>query len=234
MCYAVWKQQSGIAMYKLLIFDWDGTLMDSEARIVACLTAAITDLQLEDRNAGQLRNIIGLGLREAITMLYPQITEQQSEDFIARYRYHFITANPTPSELFSGVTPTLQRLANAGYFLAVATGKGRRGLDQVLADTGLDRLFHATRCADETRSKPHPQMLEEIMNELGMFPEESVMVGDTEYDMEMARNARVDAIAVTYGVHEPHRLHRHGPVATIDRIEQLEDFVARPWRTVQR
>ncbi len=213
-------------MYKLVVFDWDGTLMDSEARIVSCLRAATLDLQLEQRENAQFRNVIGLGLRESTEMLFPGLSEILREAFVDRYRYHFLTADQTPSELFHGARATLEQLAQQDYFLAVATGKGRRGLDKVLLETGLGRLFHCTRCADETRSKPHPLMLEEIMDELGVYPRESLMVGDTEYDMQMASNAGVAAVAVTYGVHEPHRLQGHGPIASIDRLEQLLDVLA--------
>jgi len=212
-------------MYKLIVFDWDGTLMDSEARIVACLGAAIQDLGLAPRDHAALRNIIGLGLRESVDSLFPGISEKLRLEFVDRYRYHFISANETHSELFPGAIDTLQQLEAQGYFLAVATGKGRNGLDRVLDTTGLGKLFHSTRCADETRSKPHPQMLQEIMDELGLYPKEVLMVGDTEYDLQMAINARVDAIGVTYGVHEPERLQALDPVAMIDRIDQLPGLI---------
>lgn len=213
-------------MYKLIIFDWDGTLMDSEARIVSCLAAAISDLRLATRPPAQLRDVIGLGMREAIARMYPDMADAMAGEFVDRYRYHFITADTTPSELFTGAAQTVKTLADSGYYLAVATGKGRRGLDSILTQTGLAQYFHVTRCADETRSKPHPQMLEEILDALGMYPADAVMVGDTEYDMEMAHNAQVDAIAVTYGVHDHGRLHRHQPVASIDAISQLPGVVA--------
>lgn len=210
--------------FKLLVFDWDGTLMDSEARIVACLRAAIGDLALESREESALKNIIGLGLREAVDTLYPGADEALHGQLVERYRYHFLTADPTPSELFDGAARVVRSLADQDYFLAVATGKGRVGLDKVLHETGLAPLFHATRCADESFSKPHPQMLQEVMDELGAEPAETLMIGDTEYDMLMARNAGASALAVSYGVHARERLMSCGPLGCIHDIVELE-----PW-----
>lgn len=205
----------------LLVFDWDGTLMDSEARIVACIQAAIGDLGLEPREVASISNIIGLGLHEAISTLYPGSDNALHEAMTERYRYHFLTANPTRSELFAGAEETVRSLNEAGYMLAVATGKGRKGLDMVLEETGLGQYFLATRCADETFSKPHPQMLEELMDELGAEPAETLMIGDTEYDMQMATNARTHSLAVSYGVHEKARLLQHGPLHCLDDISEL-------------
>lgn len=207
--------------FNLLVFDWDGTLMDSEARIVACIQAAIGDLALEPRDVASIRNIIGLGLHEAISTLYPGSGSTLHEAMTDRYRYHFLTANPTRSELFPGAEETVRGLSQAGFLLAVATGKGRRGLDKVLEETGLGQYFHATRCSDETFSKPHPQMLEELMDELGVEPNETLMIGDTEYDMQMATNARTYSLAVSYGVHEKERLLRHSPLHCLDAIDEL-------------
>ncbi len=209
----------------LLVFDWDGTLMDSEARIVSCMQAAIEDLGLESRDVASISNIIGLGLHEAISSLYPGCDNTLVTSMTDRYRYHFLTANPTRSELFPGAEETVRGLGEAGYLLAVATGKGRRGLDRVLEETGLGNYFHATRCADETFSKPHPQMLEELMNELGAEPGETLMIGDTEYDMQMATNARTHSLAVSYGVHEKERLLRHRPLHCLDAIDELDGWL---------
>lgn len=207
--------------FELLVFDWDGTLMDSEARIVACLQGAIADLELPARDVAALRNIIGLGLAEAIETLFPGSDAATRQAVVERYRHHFLVADPTPSALFEGAAEVLHGLAAQGYLLAVATGKGRRGLDKVLEETGLAPLFHATRCADETFSKPHPQMLLELMEHLGADPQATLMIGDTEYDMEMARNARTHALAVSYGVHHPERLLRHQPLGCLERIGDL-------------
>jgi phosphoglycolate phosphatase len=215
---------------RLLVFDWDGTLMDSEAQIVACMQAAIDDLDLEPRSRDEVKNIIGLGLQEAVASLYPQAGAALVGSIADRYRDHWLGGN-RQSQLFSGVEETLHLLKDEGFRLAVATGKGRRGLNKVLRETGLAGVFDATRCSDETRSKPHPLMLEQIMAELDLAPAETVMIGDTEYDMEMARNARAHPIAVSYGVHDWPRLQRHAPLTCLDRITELSDWLAEQGRT---
>lgn len=213
--------------YNLLVFDWDGTIMDSQARIVACLQAAIVDLDIDYRNHQEVSNIIGLGLTEAINILYPGSDNSFHQNLIDRYRHHFLYADPTPTQLFNGAVELLHHLESEGYWLAVATGKGRVGLDKVLLETGLKDLFHITRCADETFSKPHPQMLEEVMEVLGCKPAETLMIGDTEYDMEMALNAGTAGLAVSYGVHELERLQRHNPVGHIDQLSDLQPWIDR-------
>jgi len=210
---------------KLLVFDWDGTLMDSEARIVACLDAAIADLGLERRGADALRNIIGLGLREAVNTLYPGADEALHRGLTERYRHHYLQANETPTPLFAGVPELLAELSARGHLLAVATGKGRYGLDQALAQSGVGELFAYTRCADEALSKPHPQMLLDVMDVLGVEPTETLMIGDTEYDLLMARNAGARALAVSYGVHERERLLRCEPLGCVDSIDALGDWL---------
>jgi len=207
--------------FDLLVFDWDGTVMDSVARIVASLRAACDDLGWEPRTTSALRDVIGLGLREAAQKLYPQIETADYQRFIERYRHHFMVADPTPSGLFPGAADTLRELQRQGYLLAVATGKGRQGLNKVLDETGLTTLFHCTRCADETTSKPHPHMLLEIMQELAIPAAATLMIGDTEYDMEMASKAGTFALAVDYGVHDRARLARHAPLHCLSEIREL-------------
>ena len=207
--------------YRLLIFDWDGTLMDSVSHIVDSFQKAIVDLALEARSDEAIRNIIGLGLTEAIDRLYPGRDAAFHEQLVECYRHHYLPAGPSPTELFPGAETTLRALHAEGYVLAVATGKGRRGLDKVLVETGLGELFVTTRCADESRSKPHPQMLHEIMAETGIGAEYTVMIGDTEFDMEMARNAGVTGLGVSYGVHSCTRLARHEISGCLDSIAEL-------------
>jgi len=210
---------------RLIVFDWDGTLMDSETQIVHSMFGAIRDMQLESRTADECRNIIGLGLKEAIDSLYPGRDEQFSRQFVDSYRHHwFIQAND--SELFPGARETLLLLREAGFELAIATGKGRTGLEKVLKHTELESMFSVTRCSDETRSKPHPQMLEEILQETGIEAANTLMVGDTEYDMNMAIQAGVHPVAVSYGVHERGRLMAHQPLACLDTISELVDWLA--------
>jgi len=206
---------------KLVIFDWDGTLMDSVMHIVDCMRNSIQELGLEARSDDEMKNIIGLGMREAIYALYP---DHQTPEFATRftdaYREYFFTSN-APQSLFDGAIKTLQDLKSKDYGLAIATGKSRKGLDKVLAETGIGGLFQESRCADETRSKPHPQMLEEILQAMAVKPHQALMIGDTEYDMEMARNAGVHPVGVSYGVHEPDRLNKFQPAHILDHIEQL-------------
>ncbi len=211
--------------FKLIVFDWDGTLMDSEARIVACIRAAGRDLEMPERSDDEIKNIIGLGLSEALNTLYPGADVDTHQGMFDRYRHHYLVGDATPSELFAGSRATLDALDEAGYLLAVATGKGRRGLDLVLEETGLQGFFAATRTADETRSKPHPQMLEELIDYFGVEPHETLMVGDTEYDLQMAHNARAHSLAVSYGVHELERLLAQSPLGHIDAIEELNDWI---------
>lgn len=207
--------------YKLLVFDWDGTLMDSEARIVSCLSMTLSDLGLPTLTRDTLLNVIGLGLPEAVATLLPQADTDLIRRFIDRYRYHFLSDHHAPAVLFPGARDVLNELDRQGYLLAVATGKGRRGLDRSLEDTGCGKLFAQSRCADETASKPHPRMLLEIMDVLGVEPRETLMIGDTEYDLQMARNAGAQALAVSYGVHTRERLLACTPLGCLDVITDI-------------
>lgn len=209
---------------RLIVFDWDGTLMDSEAQIVSCLRAVIHDLSLDPLDDETLRNVIGLGLREAIDTLVPGRDEGFCQAFVARYREHWF--NSDGSVLFAGVGEMLETFRRQQLLLGVATGKSRRGLDRVLGETGLASRFDATRCADEAPSKPHPQMLLDLMDRLGVTPAQTVMVGDTEYDMEMATNAGAAKIAVTTGVHSEQRLSRHAPLVCLRRISDMPAWMS--------
>jgi len=212
---------------ELIVFDWDGTLMDSEARIVACIQTAFAELGEEPPSRAAARNIIGLGLEEAMAMLWPDAGIERRRLVMDRYRAHFLGGNETPSTLFPGVADVLTALGDDGYLLGVATGKSRRGLDEALKTTALQGHFHATRCADETRSKPHPDMLVQIMDELGVSAGSTLMVGDTEYDMQMAHNAGVHALAVSYGVHERARLLEQNPLACLASLGELRGWLER-------
>jgi len=213
--------------FKLLVFDWDGTLMDSEARIVACIQSAFADLGEMPPPREVAREVIGLGLEEAMTMLWPDGSVQQRRELVDRYRFHFLGGNETASSLFPGARELIEDLNQRGLLLAVATGKSRRGLESALASTGLRGQFHATRCADETFSKPHPEMLLQVMEELGADQAETLMIGDTEFDMAMARNAGVAALAVAYGVHDLERLLRHDPIDCVHELGELRDWLER-------
>jgi phosphoglycolate phosphatase len=211
--------------FKLLVFDWDGTLMNSEHQIVACMQAAIETLSLDYRDEAAIKNVIGLGLHEAVSSLYPGSDAAMHHTVAQQYREYFLSGNVATAELFDGVADLLASLDKRQHYLAVATGKGRAGLDYALRSTGCEDTFHVTRTADETRSKPHPQMLEEIMDFAGVSPAQTLMIGDTEYDIEMAHNAGAAALAVSYGVHAKERLLQLNPVACVDSVPELGQWL---------
>ena len=210
---------------KLIVFDWDGTLMDSAAHIVSCLQNAIVELNLEPRTDDEVKNIIGLGLREALLALYPEASDEELAALVARYREHFFDQKVDPCELFIGAKELVQELNEKNYYLAVATGKGRNGLDKVLKETGMEEFFPITRCADEAHSKPHPKMMLDIIDYYGIEANESIMVGDTEYDLKMASNADAQSVAVTYGVHEKQRLLDCKPLVCLDSVNDLHNWL---------
>ena len=210
---------------KLIVFDWDGTLMDSAAHIVTCLQMALADLELPQKSDDEIKNIIGLGLREALGVLCPQANDQELTALTERYRQHFFDQQHEPCELFPGARELIEELHGQDYFLAVATGKGRNGLDKVLNETGMGAFFPVTRCADESHSKPHPQMLLDIIDWYGVEAHETIMIGDTEYDLEMANNAAAHSVAVTYGVHEKQRLLDCKPLTCLDNINDLHQWL---------
>ncbi|WP_439136277.1 HAD family hydrolase [Pseudomaricurvus sp.] len=203
------------------IFDWDGTLCDSTAKIVSCMHQAASAQGLPSLTDAEVQNIIGLGLPEAIQTLYPELEIDGVQAMRMAYADHFIAADSEPSRLFANSVNTLEQLLNAGHHIAVATGKSRAGLDRVLTSVGMADVFHATRCSDETASKPHPLMLHELLAELKVPAEEAVMIGDTEFDMEMARRADMRRIAVDYGAHHISRLTPYEPVLCASDISDI-------------
>ena len=217
-----------MSRFQLVVFDWDGTLMDSEARIVAAVRSAIECADLEPRSDQAIREIIGLGLPEAVRALYPEEPEQARTRLAATYRQAFGRAiAERPAELFPHARETLEALEAAGYLLAVATGKSRAGLQRDLDLTGLHTRFVATRTADECGSKPHPRMLRELLDELGLEPSAALMVGDTLFDLEMAHNAGVPAAAAGWGVHAADRLRAASPEVLLDTLGELPEWLAR-------
>jgi phosphoglycolate phosphatase len=212
---------TGHSDYRLLIFDWDGTLMDSQTRIVNCLQKAAASVGLTVPEAACCRNVIGLGLREACRQLQPRTDNAMLDAFMNTYRCHYLAEDGTAELLFAGADVVLEQLAAAGYWLTIATGKSRRGLERALASTGVAHRFLATRCADESLSKPHPEMTLWLMNEFGVDAAHTLVIGDSEYDMLMALNAGVDRLAVSYGAQESARLLRHAPIGLINDIREL-------------
>jgi phosphoglycolate phosphatase len=208
---------------RLVVFDWDGTLMDSTGQIIAAAAGAIAQLGLPARPPEAIRDIIGLGLRESWHRLFPELAPEEDHflPFVEAYRDHFFAPELQTSRLYDRAAEVVAELAGRGFLLAVATGKSRRGLDRDLAATGLGRFMAGSRTADETRSKPHPDMLLELMTLLDTPPGATLMVGDTEWDLEMARRAGVPAVGVSYGAHTLERLQGFAPLACIDAIDAL-------------
>lgn len=205
----------------LVILDWDGTVCNSEARIVACMQRASGRAGLPVLAPEVIGNIIGLGLPEAIGILFPAADQEQRNDLREYYAQEWLAARGEPLPLFDGVWATLDRLLVAGHQLAVATGKSRRGLSREFEEHSIGHLFVTSRCADETASKPDPLMLWEILRETGRDVREAVMVGDTEYDLKMASAINMAAIGVSYGVHSRERLNECAPQRIIDHFAEL-------------
>ncbi|MCK6190415.1 HAD-IA family hydrolase [Pseudomonas sp. EYE_354] len=212
--------------YKLLIFDWDGTLANSIGRIVESMHVASTRSGFGLCSDLAVKGIIGLGLPEAIRTLYPDISDAELIVFREHYAEHYIALEAEPSPLFEGVVQSLEAFRVEGYHLAVATGKARRGLDRVLKAHGWENYFDITRAADETASKPHPLMLEQILAHCGVSPREALMVGDASFDLMMARNAGMDSVAVSYGAQSAEALQAYEPRVTIDHFSQLQAWLS--------
>jgi phosphoglycolate phosphatase len=212
--------------YELLVFDWDGTLLDSAGTIVACIQAAAADVGLTPPSDERARHVIGLGLHEALRYALPELVPERHAELADRYRDHYLSRDHE-LPLFQGAAELVHSLAADGYRLAVATGKSRKGLDRAFAASGLGECFHASRCADECHSKPHPQMLEELMDELGVLPGLTLMIGDTTHDLQMAMNAGVGALAVAYGAHRRDVLEEMSPLHCASSTADLADWLRR-------
>ncbi|RUO61256.1 HAD-IA family hydrolase [Pseudidiomarina marina] len=211
--------------YPLVIFDWDGTLMDSVGRIVSSMQRTAAILKLPEPTVTAVREIIGISLEPAIETLFGRLSASQFEQFMTVYRQQYVHDDITPSPLFTGARDTLETLRERGYTLAVATGKARHGLERVWEEADIRHLFHTSRCADETASKPNPKMLLDILAETGFRTDQAVMIGDSVHDMRMAENAQMARIGVSFGAHDAKRLQNHQPLAIIDQLSELNDHV---------
>ncbi|GAB2898684.1 HAD-IA family hydrolase [Microbulbifer echini] len=205
----------------LVILDWDGTVCNSEARIVACMLRAAERVGLPVLAPEAVSNIIGLGLPEAVASLFPEAASEDKQALRQFYSEEWMAARVDPLPLFEGVLDTLDKLLCGGHRLAVATGKSRRGLNREFDEHGLGHLFVASRCADETASKPDPRMLSELLTETSCGVDEAVMVGDTVYDLNMAAAIGMSSIGVSYGAHCPTRLQGCKPQIIIDEFADL-------------
>ncbi|CAB0149900.1 5'-nucleotidase [Pseudidiomarina piscicola] len=213
--------------YKLLIFDWDGTLMNSIARIVSSMQATAAHLSLPVPSAEAVRDIIGISLEPAIERLFGTLNERQLKQFLARYRDQYVELDTTPTPLFDGVPEMLTSLRERGYQLAVATGKARRGLDRVWQETNTQRFFDASRCADETQSKPSPKMLFELLDEAQCSVNEALLIGDSVHDLAMAKAAGMASVGVDFGVHSAAQLAAYEPLTVVSSWSQFDAFLKR-------
>ncbi len=206
--------------FRLVVFDWDGTLIDSTAAIVRAIRLSAADIGLPVPTREAASHVIGLGLFEAIRQAVPSIEREQMPAFVVRYRHHFFSVDAQLAP-FDGIPHLLTELADSGAWLAVATGKSRAGLDRALDQMNWGSRFLTTRCADEGAPKPDPWMLRDICEELGVEVAETLMVGDTVHDLGMARAAGSGAIAVTYGAHPRHELETEPALALVDSVAEL-------------
>jgi phosphoglycolate phosphatase len=210
--------------FDLLIFDWDGTLMDSAGVIVDSIQRACEDIGLAAPGDRASRQIIGLGLIQALQTLLPDLPADDYPRLVERYRHHYF-GRDAQIPLFDGVAGGIGQLHASGFQLAVATGKSRSGLSRALESSGLGAWFAATRCADQTHSKPHPAMVLELIDELDADPARTLVIGDTSHDLLMASNAGVASLGVTYGAHEADDLHPHAPLALMDSFAEVHAWL---------
>lgn len=210
--------------FDLIAFDWDGTLYDSTRLIVRCIQAAVVDVGGAKPSENDAAWVIGLGLAEALARAAPDVPKEKYPELGARYRYHYLQ-HQDDLVLFDGVLPLLDALRARGHLLAVATGKSRRGLNEALATVALRDRFDASRTADETFGKPHPRMLIELMEELNVPPERTLMIGDTTHDLQLAINAGCASVGVSYGAHESDDFDALSPLHVAHSVSGLTEWL---------
>ncbi len=210
--------------FDLIAFDWDGTLFDSTQIIVRCIQRAVADVGGTVPGDKEAAWVIGMGLMQALAHAAPDVPRERYAELGERYRHHYL-AHRDDLSLFEGVLPMLNDLREQGHLLAVATGKSRRGLNEVLQTVELNGVFDGTRTADETAGKPDPRMLHELMREFDVAPQRVLMIGDTTHDLQMAVNAGCASVAVTYGAHEPHGFAALQPRCVANSVRELHDWL---------
>ena len=217
---------------KLIIFDWDGTLMDSQAKIVNCMQTAAECCNLARPSDEAVKHIIGISLLPAIKMLFELSDTHKDEQLALRirdaYKDIYLQQDQTPCPLFAGVDSMLKDLQQQGFKMAVATGKARRGLQRAWDNTGTEAYFIASRTADDAQSKPSSDMLEQLLDELNVPVQQAIMVGDTSYDIQMAKHLNMHSVAVTYGVHDVVQLQTQSPSFIVDSIAELHRLLTEP------
>jgi len=207
--------------FDLIVFDWDGTLVDSVDWIVQCLTKAAVCHGCMAPDEQDVKDIIGLSIHKALDKLFPDLAQEIRPQLIASYSEAFFSRQISKQDMFVGVDEMLMQLKQAGYQLAVATGKSRHGLDKAMQGTGLEDFFHVTKCADETASKPNPDMLDEIIKEMDVAKDRVLMIGDSTHDMQMAINAGVSSVAVLCGANSHQQLQQYKPLLNLQQTSEL-------------
>ena len=210
--------------FDLIAFDWDGTLFDSTQIIARCIQAAVRDVGGTVPTDAAAAYVIGMALPQALAHAAPDVSPEKYPELGNRYRYHYVR-HQDDIALFDGVLPLLHALRARGHLITVATGKSRRGLDEALHSAQLRGVFDGSRTADETQGKPHPLMLQELMAELDVPPQRTLMIGDTTHDLQMALNAGCASVAVTYGAHTPEAFEALGPLCIADSVAQLDAWL---------
>jgi len=210
--------------FDLIVWDWDGTLADSTGMIARAIVKAAEQAGLPELEISKARNVIGLGLSESINTLFGGISNELAQEFAKKYRENYF-AGEQEIPLFDGAKALIAELNRRGYKQAVATGKGRRGLNLALDRSGIANYFQATRTVDECFSKPHPQMLDALMDVAVTTPERTLMIGDSTYDLQMAQNARVQYLAVTFGAHTSEQLLKHDPKGIFKHFRELSEWL---------
>jgi phosphoglycolate phosphatase len=211
--------------FDLIIFDWDGTLVDSIDWIVTCLSKAAISCGLNAPEDEAIKNIIGLSIHESLNILFPDVEKEVREQLILHYSHAFFSKRASKNDVFQGVYEMLIELKARGFLLAVATGKSRSGLDRAMKGSELSGFFDITRCADETISKPDPKMVDEIIDELSVSRDKVVIVGDSAHDMAMAENAGIASIAVLCGANSQAQLQKYSPLFTFQQTTQLLEIL---------
>ena len=210
--------------FRLIVFDWDGTLADSTQLIADCIQRACRDIGRPVPDDSTARYVIGLGLADMLRHIAPGLSATGQVELTDRYRHHFL-ARDAEVPLFDGIRELLADLDDVGFLLGVATGKSRAGLNRALLQHGIGHRFVVTRCADEGFPKPHPDMLLNVMEQAGFDPDDTLMIGDTTHDLQLARNAGTAAVAVAYGAHPPAGLTELDPLATVHSVAELHRWL---------
>lgn len=210
--------------YSFVIFDWDGTLMDSTGRIVSAMQTSAANVELPIPSTKAVKGIIGLSMQACMDKLFPEAGEEQRAALLEEYRFQYVEGDDTPTPLFEGVMDSLEWLKGNDIKIAVATGKSRAGLDRVMKEINLLNYFDLSICADEAEGKPHPEMVHRLLDKAGHKKEQAIVIGDSIHDLHMAQNAGVDSIGVTSGANEHEELTPYSPLAVFENVIHIQGW----------